>query len=93
MYFSPRLLNRFGNKQTADNWEYPRESVLLCPTYYLLNLYADWDLRYDVLFQEEFPVSADSYTWDEAAVTNYMAPAALQGKTIKIAVASGMTGT
>ena len=83
MYFSPRLLNRFGNVQNATNWEYPRESVLLCPTYYLLNLYADWDLRYDVLFQEEFPVSADSYTWDEAAVTNYMAPAALQGKTIK----------
>lgn len=67
MYWSPRLLNRFGNVQTATNWEYPRESVLLCPTYYLLNLYKDWDLRYDVLFQEEFPVSADSWTWDERA--------------------------
>ncbi len=82
MYFSPRLLNRFGNVQTATNWEYPRESVLLCPTYYLLNLFAEWDLRYDVLFQEEYPVSADSYTWTEADVTSFMAPASLTGKTI-----------
>jgi hypothetical protein len=82
MYWSPRLLNRFGNVQTATNWEYPRESVLLCPTYYLLNLYKDWDLRYDVLFQEEFPVSADSWTWDEEqAVTNYMNSSTVIGKT------------
>lgn len=83
MYWSPRLLNRFGNTQTADNWEYPRESVLLCPTYYLLNLYKDWDLRYDVLFQEDFPTSADSYTWtEEDAVNHYQAPASIVGKTI-----------
>lgn len=84
MYWSPRLLNRFGNTQTATNWEYPRESVLLCPTYYLLNLYKDWDLRYDVLFQEEFPVSADSWTWnEEQAVTNYQNSKTLVGKTRK----------
>ncbi len=84
MYFSPRLLNRFGNVSSATNWEYPRESVLLCPTYYLLHLYKDWDIRYDVLFQEEFPVSADSWTWTaEQAVTNYHGPASLVGKTVK----------
>ena len=53
------------------------------PTYYFLNLWKDWDIRYQVLFQEEFPGAnrRGSYTWDQAMVDNYNAPAALVGKT------------
>ena len=84
MYFTPGLENRFGNVRAADNWEYPREGRLLAPTYYLLNLFKDWDLRYDVDFQEEFPLSAASFTWDETqAVTNYLGSPTLVGKTLK----------
>ena len=43
------------------------------PTYYFLKLWKDWDIRYDVLFQEDFPESSrrGSYTWDEAMAKNY----------------------
>ena len=43
------------------------------PTYYFLKLWKDWDIRYDVLFQEDFPESnrRGSYTWEEAMAKNY----------------------
>lgn len=83
LYWSPRLLDKAGITSTGDSWEYPKESALLMPTYYFLNLWKDWDIRYQVLFQEEFPGAnrRGSYTWDQAMVDNYNAPAALVGKT------------
>ena len=73
LYWAPRLLDKAGITSTATSWEYPKESVLLMPTYYFLKLWQDWDIRYDVLFQEEFPESnrRGSYTWEEAMAKNY----------------------
>ena len=83
LYWSPRLLDKAGITSTGDSWEYPKESALLMPTYYFLNLWKDWDIRYQVLFQEEFPGAnrRGSYTWDATMANNYNAPAALVGKT------------
>ena len=85
LYWSPRLLDRAGITSTATSWEYPKESALLMPTYYFLKLWQDWDIRYDVLFQEDFPGAnrRGSYTWEQAMVDNYNAPAALVGKTVE----------
>ena len=73
LYWSPRLLDRAGITSTATTWEYPKESALLMPTYYFLKLWKDWDIRYDVLFQEDFPEinRRGSYTWEEAMAKNY----------------------
>ena len=73
LYWAPRLLDKAGITSTADSWEYPKESVLLMPTYYFLSLWKDWDIRYQVLFQEEFPGAnrRGSYTWDETMAKNY----------------------
>ena len=83
LYWSPRLLDKAGITSAGDTWEYPKESALLMPTYYFLNLWKDWDIRYQVLFQEEFPGAnrRGSYTWDATMVGNYNAPASLVGKT------------
>lgn len=82
-YWSPRLVEKAGITNTGDSWEYPKENALLMPTYYFLNLWKDWDIRYQVLFQEEFPEynRRGSYTWDPTMVGNYNAPASLVGKT------------
>jgi hypothetical protein len=84
LYWSPRLLDKAGITSTADTWEYPKESALLMPTYYFLNLWKDWDIRYQVLFQEEFPGAnrRGSYTWDATMASNYNAPSSLVGKTV-----------
>jgi len=77
LYFSPRLLKRAGITNDASKplaWQSPKESALMAPTYYLLNLFADWDARYSSLFQEEFLESATSYTWDKATAAAYLAP-------------------
>lgn len=80
MYWSPRLLNKAGLTNNDDvatypyAWQNPRESVLMSPTYYLLNLFADWDIRYSVLFQEDFVESNTSYTWTKGEAINYLAP-------------------
>jgi hypothetical protein len=82
------MLDRAGITSTATSWEYPKESALLMPTYYFLQLWQDWDIRYDVLFQEEFPGSnrRGSYTWEETMVKNYQNDAdvikALTGKEV-----------
>ena len=84
LYWSPRLLDKAGITSTADSWEYPKESALLMPTYYFLKLWKDWDIRYSVLFQEEFPESnpEGSYTWTKVMRENYNAPASLEGKIV-----------
>jgi len=73
LYWSPRLLDRAGIMSSATNWEYPKESALMMPTYYFLSLWKDWDARYDAIFQEDFPgaTRGSSYTWVEAMANNY----------------------
>ena len=73
LYWSPRLLEKAGITNTATSWEYPKESALLMPTYYFLKLWKDWDIRYDVLFQENFVESnpRGSYKWTEVMAKNY----------------------
>lgn len=54
------------------------------PTYYFLNLWEDWDLRYDVIFQEAFPEnSSKTFTWTEALANRYLRPD-LIGKQIEV---------
>lgn len=83
-YFSPALIDNAGITNTASTWDYPKESRLLMPTYYFLNLWQDWDERYEVLFQEEFPENASrgSYRWTQVMADRFMAPASLVGKTV-----------
>lgn len=85
-YFAPNLVNNAGIINTSDSWEYPSEGTLLMPTYYFLNLWEDWDLRYDVLFQEDFPENAvrGYYKWTQAMVDRYKAPASLVDKTVNV---------
>lgn len=72
-YFSPQLVGNAGIRNTADTWEYPSEGTLIMPTYYFLNLWEDWDLRYDVLFQESFEENAARrFKWTEALANRYM---------------------
>ena len=60
------------------------------PTYYFLKLWQDWDIRYDVLFQEEFPESnrRGSYTWEETMAKNYQTDADVVAKLTGTAVAN-----
>jgi len=71
-YFSPVLVGNAGIRNGAQTWEYPSEGKLLMPTYYFLNLWEDWDARYDADFQESFPENARStYTWKKADASKY----------------------
>lgn len=85
LYWAPRLLERAGIQNTATSWEYPKESVLLMPTYYFLGLWEDWDARYDVVFQEEFPENnaRGSYRWTQVMADNYKAKSEIVGKTVQ----------
>ena len=84
LYWAPRLLERAGITPSSDSWEYPKENVMLMPTYYFLSLWKDWDIRYQVLFQEEFPENnpRGSYRWTEVMRNNYNAPASIVNKTV-----------
>ena len=84
LYWAPRLTDRAGITTSGDSWEYPKESVLLMPTYYFLKLWKDWDIRYEVLFQEEFYENnrRGSYTWEKGMADNYNAVPELVGKTV-----------
>ncbi|MCH5311005.1 MAG: RagB/SusD family nutrient uptake outer membrane protein [Prevotella sp.] len=74
-YFTPKLVGNAGIRNTATTYEYPSEGGLIMPTYYFLKLWQDWDIRYDVLFQEEFPENASkAYTWEEGEANKYMRP-------------------
>ena len=83
-YFSPKLVGNAGITNSATSWEYPSEGTLLMPTYYFLKLWEDWDIRYDVLFQEDFKENAARgyYKWTQAMVDRYLAPSALVNKTV-----------
>jgi hypothetical protein len=85
LYWAPRLTDRAGITTSGDSWEYPKESVLLMPTYYFLKLWKDWDIRYDVLFQERFVENnrRGSYTWEQGMADNYNAVPELVGKTVE----------
>lgn len=88
-YFSPILVDRAGEegaaiKNSGSSWEYPSVgSGLLMPSYYFLNLYADWDQRYDCVFQEDFySNNAKNVSWDALHAAYFKQPT-LDGKRIK----------
>lgn len=66
MYYTPNLTKLPGVGSDAT-WEYPKESGFkLAPTYYLMNLWKDWDARYDAIFQEEFRNDlGDEFDWND----------------------------
>lgn len=84
-YFSPKLVGNAGITNTESSFEYPAETTLLMPTYYFLNLWEDWDARYDADFQEVFNnPSKYNYTWKDAeAITKYAQPELVGKKSIK----------
>lgn len=84
-YFSPKLVGNAGITNTTSSFDYPAESTLLMPTYYFMNLWEDWDARYDADFQEAFNnPSKYNYTWKDAeAVTKYAQPELVDQKSLK----------
>lgn len=84
-YFSPKLVGNAGIQNTTSSFDYPAESTLLMPTYYFLNLWEDWDARYDADFQESFNnPSKYNYTWKDAeAITKYAQPELVGEKSLK----------
>lgn len=66
MYYTPVLLKLPGiGSGSATTWEYPKESGFkLAPTYYFMNLWQDWDARYEADFQEDFPATDDEF-WED----------------------------
>ncbi len=71
-YFAPALNGNAG-LQIGTSWDYPKESRMLMPTYYFMKLWQDWDLRYDVLFQEAFPLNkTTAHTWRSAEYNKYL---------------------
>lgn len=78
MYFSPILVDQAGIQNfttaTLSSWEYPKEGAKLMPSYYFTQLWEDWDLRYDVIFQEDFNElrrGNGTYTWTEAMAQRF----------------------
>ena len=84
IFFSPDLVDNAGITNTATSWDYPKENGRVMPTYYFLNLWEDWDLRYDVIFQEDFPGASarGTYRWTQIMADRYHAPASLVGKSV-----------
>lgn len=84
-YFSPKLVGNAGISNSESSFEYPAESTLLMPTYYFMNLWEDWDARYDADFQEAFiNPSKYNYAWKEAeAITKYAEPELVGKKSAK----------
>ncbi len=71
-YFSPKLHGHVGIATTEDSWEYFKESNLMMPTKYFLQLFEEGDLRYDVLFQEKFYANNDfEWTAESGDLANY----------------------
>ncbi|MCM1078466.1 MAG: RagB/SusD family nutrient uptake outer membrane protein [Bacteroidales bacterium] len=73
VYYTPKLINKCGIAATATSWNYPKETGFsLAPTYYFMKLWKDWDIRYQVFFQEEFcTLSELGYKWTEAMCTSF----------------------
>lgn len=80
-YFSPELIDKAS---IVNDLDYPSETKMLMPTYYFMNLWQDWDARYDADFQEEFKENKKfgSFTWTEAEANKYLMPE-LVGKKVK----------
>lgn len=81
-YFSPKFSGRGGITTTKDNFEYPKDGAeRLMPTYYFMNLWEDWDARYDADFQEVFKnPSKYNYTWKADQAEGYYKMPELVGK-------------
>ena len=74
-YFSPKLIGNAGITNTTTSYDYPAESTLLMPTYYFMNLWQDWDARYDADFQEAFMnPSKYNYKWKASEAIKYNQP-------------------
>lgn len=90
MYYTPKLVGRpiIGDD---PSWDAPKESNLLCPTYYFMSLWKDWDARYEADFQEKFyNKSGAVYKWEdnEEEADKYEQPAELkEARTRKLALA------
>lgn len=83
-YFSPKLVGNAGITTTSTSFDYPAESTLLMPTYYFMNLWQDWDARYDADFQEAFMnPSKYNYAWKEAEANKYNEPELVGKKSLK----------
>lgn len=85
MYYSPRFLGRPGiGSGSAASWDYTKESTLVMPTYYFLNLWKDWDARYDAIFKEKFVAEEEDF-WDDYPewVEKFKAPSVLLDATIE----------
>ncbi len=71
-YFSPGIVSNLGWTLTATDYDKFKESSLLMPTYYFMNLWQDWDARYDADFQEVFKNTGKyKYTFKEAVANSY----------------------
>lgn len=79
-YFSPKFSGRGGI--TTPSYEYPKDGAeRLMPTYYFMNLWEDWDARYDADFQEVFKnPSKYNYTWKADQAEGYYKMPELVGK-------------
>lgn len=76
-YFNPWLVGNAGITNTETSFDYFKEnSYGLMPTYYFMNLWEDWDLRYDVDFQEAFMNEGKyAYKWKASeAAAKYKQP-------------------
>lgn len=83
-YFSPKLIGNAGIRNGETTFDYPSETNLLMPTYYFMNLWQDWDARYDADFQEEFVENKrGTFTWTEAEANKYLSPE-LVGKKVPV---------
>lgn len=73
VYYTPKMKNKCGIQPTATSWDYPNETGFsLAPTYYLMSLWKDWDIRYQTLFQEEFKTIAKlGYKWNDSECTKF----------------------
>lgn len=53
-YYSPSIVKNLAWTISSTDYDKFKENSLLMPTYYFLNLWQDWDARYDADFQEAF---------------------------------------
>ncbi len=81
-YFSPKFNGRGGITTTTTSYDYPKDgSERLMPTYYFMNLWEDWDARYDADFQEAFMnPSKYKYTWKAEQAESYYKMPEITGK-------------
>ncbi len=81
-YFAPKFNGRGGIQTTTTSYDYPKDGAeKLMPTYYFMNLWEDWDARYDADFQEAFMnPSKYKYTWKAEQAESYYKMPEIVGK-------------